>query len=62
MFIIAFPEPRTAWGHPAVPPGGFSGAWGGQSKVAGLGNFSYHLPVSPTSSVPVKRANNARIL
>lgn len=61
MFIIAFPAPRTDRGHPAVSPGGQWGM-GEQSKVVGFGNFSYHLPVSPTSSVPVKRANNACIL
>lgn len=54
-------HPAQIWGTLLSPLGG---QWGmrEQSKVVGFGNFSYRLPISPTSSVPVKRGNNACLL
>lgn len=48
-------------GAPCCLPWGAAGAWGSNQRLLGLG-ISLCPLISPTSSVPVKRANNACIL
>lgn len=65
LVIIYLHRTPPASGHPAGSPGVHAvheGSGEGGSEAAGFGDFGYGLSISPTSSVPVKRANSAYIL